>query len=423
MNALKYRVSKLEAENTSLKDELDRVHCISKLRYHQVQHLDNVVQKLCKAAGIDFTDQSYSDPDYFSPFRDLPTEIIARIIRMVDCQGRKSLKGVCLWWNRVTRECTNTLMICCPPGMRGLIGYPRLQDLHVKGELIGENDFQSGKYLQNLRNLRLEKVTVAPFSVLATLPYLTRLELRSPNVPSMDSLELLKHLEEVVFDSIINPFMFPASACHPKLRSVHIIECCHLEIQTRFFACCKDLEYLHIDSALESPFSDVEFAKHTPKLSHFALSAWCGEPTASFSLEPLATLKNLEYLNLKGYELDYRPLYDMTCVKRFTPGLSCDLHLSRLLSNWKSAKTIESIEFVENDEITDELIALLPSTCPSLFRIILMDCPSITQNAINSLRGLKKLRCLQLSPQLWWGTFDNVEEWKTICSNVQLDDF
>lgn len=64
--ALKHRMTKLEAENCALKEELDKLHCVSRLRYRQVQHLENVVQKLCEASGIDWTDQNYSDPEYFS---------------------------------------------------------------------------------------------------------------------------------------------------------------------------------------------------------------------------------------------------------------------------------------------------------------------------------------------------------------------
>jgi hypothetical protein len=423
LTALRHRVSKLEAENCTLKDELDRVHCISKLRYHQIQHLDNVVQKLCQVNGIDFSDQSYSDPEYFSPFRELPTEIIAKIITKLDCETRRSLKRVCLWWNRATRESTTSLTICCSAGMRGLIGYPRLTRLHLKGMLIGENDFQCGKYMQNVATLVMTNVASVPFSLLANLPYLRHFEIHSPNVTSMEGLCLMRHLEVLVLNSILASFSFPVSACHPKLQSLTIRECACLDVQTRFLGCCKDLEYLHIDSSLATPVSDIDFVKFTPKLNHFALVACCGEPTNSFSLEPLASLNHLEYLNLKGYELSYRPIYSMHSVTRFTPGLACDIHLSMLLNSWASAKLLGSLEFLENEEITNQIIDLLPATCPSLFRVIIMDCPNITQDAIAPLKQLKNLRCLQLSPQHWWSSFSNLEEWRGLCENVQLDDF
>lgn len=342
---------------------------------------------------------------------------------MVDCEGKRSLKRVCQWWNQVTKETTTCLAVRCPGGMRGLIGYPRLKTLHISGIHVSEAHYQGGKYMLNLTKLDFYQVTNIPFDIVSQLPYLTSLAIRNSEMVSMDGLDKLTMLEELKLDSVISSFAFPVSACHPKLRKLSIIECFCIRVQTRFLGCCRNLEYLHIDSSLSAPINDISFVRNTPNLYHFAIAACCGENTSIFSLEPLSTLKNLEYVNLKGIpEADYSPLFELESLRRFIPGIVTDDEFLGMLRGMKSAKYLESIELADNDDLTDEALAELPELCPNLYRLLIFDCLCITQNAVHSLKQLKHLTCLQLSPEVWWGSFSNLDEWRSLCCNVCLDD-
>lgn len=275
----------------------------------------------------------------------------------------------------------------------------------------------------NLTKIGFYQVTNIPFHILAQLPYLTTLEIRNSEMASMEGLDTLTMLEELSLDSVISSFAFPVSACHPKLRRLSIIECFCIRVQTRFLGCCKNLEYMHIDSSLSAPINDISFVQNTPHLKHFAIAACCGENLSAFSLDPLASLRNLEYVNLKGIcETDYSPLYELESIKRFVPGIVCDEEFVSLMRGMKSAKNLESIELSENEELTDDSLALLPSLCPNIYRILIFDCLSVTQEAVNHLKRLQHLTCLQLSPEIWWGNFSNIDQWKALCCNVCLDD-
>ena len=393
------------------------------MRYHQIQHLDNLVQKLCTLNGLDFCDPDYSDPDYFSPFRVLPTEVLSNIVRMVDAEGRRNLKEVCLWWNRVAKENMSKLFVHCPGGMRALIGYPRLQDLQITGCHIGETDYQAGKYMQHLHTLVLKSVTLVPFTIIAQLPYLKNLAIHAPDVTSMEGLEQLKMLEELTLDSIMASFSFPQSCCHPKLRRVYLKECICVKIQARFFGCCKDLEYLHIDTSLDHPIGSLDFVLQTPKLNHLAIVACCGEETVAFSLEPLASLQNLQYLNVKGYwDLDYEPILELESIRQLSPGVCCDKQLAKLVQSSKFGRHLESIELFDNECVTNTTLELLANSCPDLKRLYIIDCLNVTSESIASLRRMSKLCCLQLSPEHWWSEFENLDEFRQLCQNVCLDD-
>lgn len=476
---MKSRVAKLEVENCDLSDELDRLHCVSRMRYRQVQHLETVVQKLCEFANIDFSDQDYCDPEYFSrtffstlrewdgsqteleglhslflrffhsdpfffliplprfsplsnprlsflsttAFRALPSEVIQKIVTMVDCEGKRSLKRVCQWWNQVTKEATTCLAVRCPGGMRGLISYPRLKSLYLSTMHITEAHYQAGKYMLNLSKISFYQVASIPFHILSQLPYLTCLEIKNSEILSMEGLDTLTMLEEIKLDSLISSFAFPVSACHPKLRRLSIVECFCIRVQTRFLGCCKNLEYMHIDSSLTTPITDISFVCNTPNLTHFAVAACCGENMSAFSLEPLATLRHLEYLNLKGIsDMDYSPIFELETIKRFIPGVVGDDEFIGILRGMKSSKYFESIELSDNDDLTEEGLSELADLCPNMYRLLIMDCMTISQDAVCHLKRLKRLTCLQLSPELWWGPFTNLEDWKTICCNVCLDD-
>lgn len=358
-------------------------------------------------------------------FRALPVEVLHKVIDMVDNEGRKSLKRVCLWWNQVTREGTTSLSLRCPSGMRALIGYPRLESLCICGANIGEPDYQGGKFMQNLRCLSLKNVVCVPFTTLGCLPSLTQLEITSSDITSMDGLESLRHLEVLNLHSVLSSFAFPMSACHPKLRRASFVDCFCIRIQTRFLGSCRNLEYLHIDSSLETPVDDLSFVINTPRLKHLAIAICAGESESvnQLSLEPLSQLKHLQYLNVKGHaDLDYSPIYPLNSLTRLVPGLCNDIQFANLMTNLKCASQLNSIELFECEEMTDYSISLLPSLCPGIFRLLIIDCPKITQDAAYSLRKMPILRCLQLSPEMWWSSFSNLDEWRTLCVNVQLDD-
>lgn len=275
----------------------------------------------------------------------------------------------------------------------------------------------------SLTKITFFQVSSIPFAVLGQLPYLTSIEIRSSELNSMDGLDKLNMLEEVTFDSVICSAVFPVSCCHPKLRRLSVLECFCIRIQARFLGGCPNLEYLHIDSSLESPILDISFVRNTPKMTHFAIAACCGESTSSFDLTPLTSLKHLEYVNLKGIpEMDYTPLDALDSLRRFVPGMCSDEQFIELLRNMKGAKLLESIELIDNDEITDDALIPLAELCPNVYRVLIFDCPCITQNAVHSLSKLTQLTCLQLSPEIWWSAFTNLDEWRSLCVNVCLDD-
>jgi len=279
--------------------------------------------------------------------------------------------------------------------------------------------------MQNLKTLVLKNVVSVPFATLGCLPSLTQLDITNSDIASMDGLETLRHLEVLNVHSVISSFAFPVSACHPKLRHVSFVDCFCLRIQTRFLGCCKSLEYLHIDSSLQPPIQDISFVVNTPRLLHLAIAICPGEADSSrpISLEPLAHLKHLQYLNLKGHsDLDYSPIYPLTTLTRFVPGICNDVQFYTLMTNLKSASNLTSIELFESDDLTDDAISILPSLCPNIFRLLIIDCLKVTQQSLYSLRKLPVLRCLQVSPEMWWSSFSNLDEWRTVCINVQLDD-
>lgn len=316
-----------------------------------------------------------------------------------------------------------SLRVRCSWGMRGLMGYPRLNELEIASSLVGNHDYQNGKYMQHLNTLVLHGVTIVPFNILAQLPYLKTLEIDTSDMPSMEGLELLKHVENLTLASIIATFAFPVSACHPKLKRLVVKDCVCVRIQTIFLGCCKNLEYIQIDSALQTPITSLDFVKSTPHLRHFSLNSCCGEEVSSFPLDPLTSLKNLEYLSLRGYpDLNYCPLIGLETIRHFAPGTCCDVTLSCALTESKFSKHLESLELVEIEEVTDELLAVLPQYCPELRRLVIIDCQAITSDCITSLKQLPKLRCLQLSPECWWSTFENIDSFRSLCATVQLDD-
>jgi hypothetical protein len=360
---------------------------------------------------------------FASAFRVLPTEVLSNIVRMVDEDGRRNLKEVCLWWNRVTKENMSKLFVHCPGGMRGLIGYPRLQELQITGCHIGENDYQAGKYMQHLHTLVLKNVTVVPFAIIAQLPYLKRLDLLTPNVTTMEGLDQLKMIEELTLDSVMAPFCFPQSCCHPKLRRLYLKECICVRIQARFLGCCKDLEYVHIDTSLAHPIENLDFVLQTPKLNHLAIVACCGEETVPFSLEPLASLQNLEYLNVKGYwDLDYEPILGLETIRSIAPGIGSEKQLAKIVQESKFGSKLESIELFDNECVTNATIELFATSCPNLRRLYIIDCLNVTEECICSLQRISKLCCLQISPEHWWSEFKNLDAFQKLCPNVCLDD-